>query len=225
MTLSLLARCPDTGQFGMVIASSSPAVAARGAHARAGVGVAASQNITDPALGPALLDRLASGQTAAQAMQAVVAAAEPHSARRQLMVIDAAGGTAFHCGAGMLGLWSVADAPGAIAGGNLLANRDVPQAMIAAYTAAPGAFGDRLLAALRAGRDAGGEAGSLHSAGLLIVDRLSWPAADLRCDWTGLCPVDVLCTVWDVYQPQMQAYIQRASTPDLAPGFGVPGDP
>ena len=42
MTFSLLARCPQTGQFGMVIASSSPAVAARCAHARAGVGVAAS---------------------------------------------------------------------------------------------------------------------------------------------------------------------------------------
>src|SRR5690606_4693817 len=51
MTFSLLARCPETGAFGMVISSSSPAVAARCAHARAGVGVAATQNITDPALG------------------------------------------------------------------------------------------------------------------------------------------------------------------------------
>ena len=52
MTFSLVARCARTGMFGMVISSSSPAVAARCAHARAGVGVVASQNITDPALGP-----------------------------------------------------------------------------------------------------------------------------------------------------------------------------
>ena len=61
MTFSLLARCPDTGAFGMVISSSSPAVAARCAHARAGVGVAATQNITDPALGPRLLDLMEAG--------------------------------------------------------------------------------------------------------------------------------------------------------------------
>ena len=52
MTFSLIARCARTDQFGMVISSSSPAVAARCAHVRAGVGVVASQNVTDPALGP-----------------------------------------------------------------------------------------------------------------------------------------------------------------------------
>ena len=56
MTFSLLGRCVRTGRLGMVISSSSPAVAARCAHARPGVGVAASQNVTDPRLGPALLD-------------------------------------------------------------------------------------------------------------------------------------------------------------------------
>lgn len=224
MTLSLLARCPDTHQFGMVIASSSPAVAARCSHASAGVGVAASQNITDPALGTALLAQLAQGLTATQAMQAIVAST-PQIAHRQLMLVDGQGGTAFHCGAGMLGVWAVADAPNIIAGGNLLAHDGVPRAMIAAYTAAPGTFGDRLIAALRAGRDAGGEAGSLHSAGLLIVDKLSWPAADLRCDWTEQCPVETLGAAWRVYQPQMQAYIQRAQNPDQAPSYGVPGDP
>lgn len=224
MTLSLLARCPDTHQFGMVIASSSPAVAARCAHARAGVGVAASQNITDPALGPALLDLLEHGQTARQAIKTIVTSA-PHIAHRQLMAVDRQGGTAFHCGAGMLGIWAVADAPNCIAGGNLLANGGVPRAMLDAYAASAAAFGTRLIAALRAGRDAGGEAGSLHSAGLIIVDRLSWPAADLRCDWTDQCPVEILAATWTVYQPQMQAYIQRAQNPDQAPSYGVPGDP
>ncbi|MGA1275753.1 MAG: DUF1028 domain-containing protein, partial [Gemmobacter sp.] len=59
MTFSLVARCAETGRFGMVVSSSSPAVAARCAHARAGVGAAASQNVTDPTLGPRLLDLMA----------------------------------------------------------------------------------------------------------------------------------------------------------------------
>lgn len=224
MTLSLLARCPDTSQFGMVIASSSPAVAARCSHARAGVGVAASQNITDPALGTALLVQLSQGLTATEAMKATVAVT-PHIAHRQLMLVDGQGGTAFHCGAGMLGVWAVADAANVIAGGNLLAHDGVPHAMIAAYTSATGTFGDRLIAALRVGRDAGGEAGRLHSAGLLMVDTLSWPVADLRCDWTDQCPVETLAAAWRVYQPQMQAYVQRAQSPDQAPSYDVPGDP
>ncbi|MGL5010180.1 MAG: DUF1028 domain-containing protein [Paracoccaceae bacterium] len=223
MTFSLLARCPTTHRFGMVISSSSPAVAARCAHARAGVGVAASQNITDPALGTALLDGLARGLTATEAMALVTTA--PHIAWRQLMVVDAAGRTASHSGAQTLGIWDVAAGDGVIAGGNLLANRDVPRAMCDGFAAASGDFGDRLIAALIAGRDAGGEAGPVHSAGLLIVDRESWPAAELRCDWADdHCPIAAVARAWEVYAPQMAAYLQRARDPGAAPSYGVPGE-
>ena len=58
MTFSLVARCEDTGMFGVAVSSSSPAVAARCAYARAGVGGVASQNITDPTLGPRALDMM-----------------------------------------------------------------------------------------------------------------------------------------------------------------------
>jgi uncharacterized Ntn-hydrolase superfamily protein len=224
MTFSLLARCRETHRFGMVIASSSPAVAARCAHARAGVGVAATQNITDPGLGPALLDRMAGGMTAAAAMAAVVAAA-PHIAYRQLMVIDAAGRVAAHSGEHTLGVWAVAEGDGVIAGGNLLADTRVPGAMVAAFAAGRTDLGDRLVAALVAGRDAGGEAGPVHSAGLLMVDSQSWPVAELRCDWVDDgCPIDAVARAWAIYGPQMAAYITRAHDPRSAPSYGVPGD-
>ncbi|MGB3388677.1 MAG: DUF1028 domain-containing protein, partial [Pseudaminobacter sp.] len=61
MTFSISARCAATGMFGIAVSSSSPCVAARCAHARAGVGVVATQNITDPTLGPRGLDLMASG--------------------------------------------------------------------------------------------------------------------------------------------------------------------
>ncbi len=224
MTFSLLARCPDTGAFGMVISSSSPAVAARCSHARAGVGVAATQNITDPRLGPALLDRMAAGMGAAQAVAQVVKEAA-FIDYRQLMCVDAQGAVASHCGARILGRWAVAEGPGVIAGGNLLADEAVPQAMIAGFLAASGALGDRLIAALLAGRDAGGEAGPVHSAGLLMVDRESWPVAELRCDWSDEArPIEAVARAWDVFAPQMAAYVQRARDPRDAPSYGVPGD-
>jgi len=224
MTFSLLARCPDTGAFGMVISSSSPAVAARCAHARAGVGVAATQNITDPTLGPGLLDALAAGADAARAMAQVTAAA-PHIDYRQLMVVDRNGQTASHCGSRILGNWGIAEGAGVIAGGNLLAHEGVPQAMVDGFLAAKGTLGDRLIAALLAGRDAGGEAGPVHSAGLLMVDRESWPVAELRCDWSDDArPIEAVARAWQVYAPQMPAYILRARDPREAPSYGVPGD-
>ncbi|MCX7646469.1 MAG: DUF1028 domain-containing protein [Rhodobacteraceae bacterium] len=223
MTFSLVARCADTGMFGVAIASSSPAVAARCAHARAGVGAVATQNVTDPALGPLALDLMQGGLSAPEAVaEARRRARFPEY--RQLLAVDAAGRTAIHSGRRALGIWAEAQGPDAAAGGNLLSGPGVPQAMVAAFAASRGHLGDRLLAALRAGRDAGGEAGPVHSAGLLVVDRLSWPVADLRCDWTEACPIEAVAAAWAVYAPQIAAYVQRALDPRAAPAYGVPGD-
>ncbi|MDZ7909881.1 MAG: DUF1028 domain-containing protein [Gemmobacter sp.] len=223
MTFSLVARCAKTGQFGMVISSSSPAVAARCAHLRAGVGVVASQNVTDPGLGPLVLEALARGLDAPAALAAVTEA-RPHIDYRQLLVVDRAGATAIHSGRQVLGIWGEARGRDCAAGGNLLANDRVPAAMVAAFEAALGHLGDRLMAALQAGLAAGGEAGPVHSAGLKIADRLDWPLADLRCDWTEACPITALAEAWAVYRPQMAAYVLRAEDPTQAPSYGVPGD-
>ena len=80
------------------------------------------------------------------------------------------------------------------------------------------------MGALRAGLDAGGEAGPVHSAGLLLVDAQSWPLAELRIDWSDECPIAALEKAWSVYQPQMDAYVTRALDPRQAPSYGVPGD-
>jgi uncharacterized Ntn-hydrolase superfamily protein len=77
VTFSIAARCAESGMFGLAVSSSSPAVGARCGYARAGVGAVASQNITDPTLGPWLLDLMAGGASAEEAMQQIVAAA-PH---------------------------------------------------------------------------------------------------------------------------------------------------
>ena len=223
MTFSLVARCADTGMFGVAISSSSPAVAARCAFARAGTGAVASQNITDPTLGPLALDLMQAGATAAQAI-ARIKAESAFIDYRQVLVIDAAGGTAIHSGPNALGIWAEAQGRDVASGGNLLANSGVPQAIVAGFESSTGHLGDRLIAAMRAGVAAGGEAGPVHSAGLRLVDKVSWPVADLRCDWTDDCPIEALARLWDIYKPQLAAYVQRALDPRAAPSYGVPGD-
>jgi len=223
MTFSIVARCVDTGMFGVAISSSSPAVAARCAYARAGVGAVASQNVTDPTLGPLALDLMQGGMTAAEAI-AGVRDLGTFIEYRQVLAVDKTGGTAIHSGPNSLGIWTQAQGTNVASGGNLLANETVPQAIVDSFLDSAGHLGDRLIAAMRAGLAAGGEAGPLHSAGMMLVDKVAWPAADLRCDWTEDCPIDAVAKAWDVYKPQLVAYIQRAIDPRVAPSYGVPGD-
>ncbi|MTI01962.1 DUF1028 domain-containing protein [Roseibium sp. RKSG952] len=223
MTFSLVAHCAETGMFGLAISSSSPAVAARCSFARAGVGAVASQNVTDPTLGPLTLDLMQNGLSAPEAIDQIGRQGN-FMDYRQVLAIDTQGRTAIHSGANSLGIWTQAEGRDVASGGNLLANDGVPAAIVTGFVESTGHIGDRLIAAMRAGLCAGGEAGPVHSAGLKIVDRLSWPIADLRCDWTEDCPIENIATAWEIYAPQIDAYVQRALDPREAPSYGVPGD-
>jgi uncharacterized Ntn-hydrolase superfamily protein len=223
VTLSLIAADPATGELGIVIASSSPAVAARCAHIRPRVGVAASQNVTDPRLGPALLDALGAGRDPQAALEQVRAAAS-HVEYRQLTVIDRSGSGAAWSGSGTLGIHGQRLGAGCVAAGNLLASDEVLDALVSGCeTTAGQPLADRLLAALRAGAEEGGEAGPLRSAGLLVSADVDWPVVDLRVD-DGDKPVRELERLWALYAPLRDDYVTRALHPDAAPAFGVPGD-
>jgi uncharacterized Ntn-hydrolase superfamily protein len=222
MTFSLVARCRTSGMFGVAVASSSPAVAARCAYARAGVGAVASQNVTDPTLGPRGLELMAQGATGAEAV--AILRRTPHAAWRQILVVDAAGGAAIHSGPNALGTWAEAVGPDVACGGNLLADARVPQMMAEAFGASSGPLGDRLIVAMRAALALGGEAGPIQSAGMKLVREVAWPVADLRVDWSEGDPVAELAALWERYAPQLDAYVTRALDPREAPSYGVPGD-
>ena len=96
--------------------------------------------------------------------------------------------------------------------------------MVAAFAASTGHLGDRLLVAMQAALDAGGEAGPIHSAGMKLVREVAWPVADLRVDWTEGDPIAELAALWKLYAPQLDAYVTRAIDPRQAPSYGVPGD-
>jgi uncharacterized Ntn-hydrolase superfamily protein len=223
MTFSLAARCARTGQFGVVVTSSSPAVGARCAHVRANVGAVSTQNITDPRLGPRLLNLMAQGHPANAAMADVIAE-EEFIQFRQLIAVDSSGRTAAYSGGRTLGRYQVAEAENAVAAGNLLSAPGVPAAMVEAFARDVELdIGDRIVAALWAGFAAGGEEGPVHSAGLLISGSVAWPIADLRVDWSD-DPIGELERLWRLWKPQMDDYIMRALNPSAAPSYGVPGD-
>jgi len=224
MTFSLTARCPNTGAFGIAISSSSPAVAARCIHLRPSVGASASQNITDPRLGERLLDRLAAGDSATEAMAAVVAA-DPTADYRQLTAVDTAGLAAGYSGRHTLGTHHLAIGAGAVAAGNLLASPGVIDVMLTAFEHNPADdLAARLVDALIAALSAGGEAGPVHSAGLAVTHPTAgWADTDLRVDWHD-DPIGELGRLWALWQPQRRDYITRGLDPARAPAYRVPGD-
>ena len=223
MTLSIAAWDETSGQLGAIISSSSISVSSRCLHWRPAVGIALSQNITDPRLGPRMLALLDDGLEVNAAIDAVVAST-PYIQYRQLGLINTKGQTGLFTGNAVLGCFASAEGRHCVAAGNLLANESVPAAMVEGFEQSSGSFGSRLLAALVAGVDAGGEAGPLHSAGMLIGGEPSWPTAELRIDWDE-DPIGKMLTGWEIYEPQVNDYITRAYNPEEAPSYGVPGDP
>ncbi len=228
MTFSVVGRCAITGAMGVAISSSSPAVAARCAWVRGGAGAVTTQNVTDPRLGPALLDALERGEDAETAVAGVVAR-QPQEvvAWRQLTAVDRHGRTAAWTGRQALGLHAEVVRSGVVVAGNLLASPAVLDAAAEAFDAdhtLP--LGARLIAGLAAALSAGGEAGPVRSAGMLIADAdptYTWPTTDLRVDWHDQ-PVTELARLWTVWEPQAAAYLTRAVAPGTSPSYGVPGD-
>lgn len=223
MTFSIAGYCERTGRFGVAIASSSPAVGARCLFVRAGVGAACSQNITDPRLGDRLLDLLAGGKNADEAMAQVVNETGLIQ-YRQLSVVDANGGSTAFSGEETLGTHDIARAPSVVAMGNLLRDQRIPSRMIAAFDEQPEKeLEDRLLRAMKIALGLGGEEGPVYSSAMKIAGSAPWPETDLRVDWS-VSPIQQLESIWRLWRPRKDDYLMRAFDPAAAPVFGVPGD-
>jgi len=224
MTFSIAGRCRRSGMLGVAVTTSSICVGARCPWVRARVGAVSTQNVTLPSIGPDVLDRLARGMSAREALEDVLSR-ERFTDYRQVTVVDGGGDIAHFSGANTLGVNAIAAGDGCVAGGNLLNDPDVPAAMISAFEASAEAhLAERLLRSLEAGIAAGGELGSVHSAALLVADDQPWPLVDLRVDWDDEAPVRALRSLWTAYEPQMRDYVTRALDPPSAPNYGVPGD-
>ncbi len=225
MTFSIAGHCARTGMFGVAITTSSISVGSRCPHARAGVGAVATQNVTDPHLAALVLDAMEAGQGATDAIAEVVRD-RPNISYRQLTAVDTSGATAHFTGANILGTNAISEGSSCVAAGNLLSSTSVAKAISDGFLANPAAhLAERLLQGIEAGVAAGGEEGPVHSAALLVVDKMPFPLVDLRVDWDDDDPIAKLRTLWGDYEPQMQDYLNRAIDPQAAPSYGVAGDP
>ena len=98
--------------------------------------------------------------------------------------------------------------------GNILRSEDVPQAMVEAFGQEPEAhLAERLLRALEAGLEAGGELKQVKSAALVVVLRAALPLVDLRVELNPQ-PLAELRFLWELYRPQLELYVRRAIDPD-----------
>ncbi|BBY54336.1 DUF1028 domain-containing protein [Mycobacterium koreense] len=188
MTYSVLLRDPATGGFAVAVQSHYLAVGAVVPWALAGVGAVATQAVPDRGYGPRGLAALEAGAGAATALRGLVAADEARDLR-QVAMIDATGATAVHTGARCLPAAGHRSGDGWCVQGNLLTDESVLDAMAGAITATGHPDpARRLLAALQAGEDAGGDLRGRQSAALLVVSGVRGPAphdqvlVDLRVD-------------------------------------------
>ena len=217
MTYSIAAKCPRTGMFGVAVTTSSISVGARCAYARAGVGAVLTQHRTDPRLGPKGLELLAQGLAAKEVMQKLTQGA-PGIGWRQLAVVDREGRTAAFHGDRITSVHSGDEGPGCIAIGNIIRTTAVTGAMVDAFATDPQLhLAERLVRSMEAGYAAGGEPKQVKSAALLVVDRESFPLIDLRVDYDAQ-PLVQLRWLWEIYEPSVKLYVDRAVNPDTVPG-------
>jgi uncharacterized Ntn-hydrolase superfamily protein len=167
VTFSVVARDPATGELGIAVSSCILAVGRAIPSARPGVGVVAVQARSRRGLGQSLLAGLGDGADPADLVRAAAHAAE--DVDRQIAVLDATGRVAADTGRGSFPVSGHLVGDQMSVQGNMLASTDVLPAMSQAFVAARGDLVDRLLAALTAGQDAGGDLRGRQSAALLVV--------------------------------------------------------
>jgi uncharacterized Ntn-hydrolase superfamily protein len=213
-TFSIVARCPRTRMFGIAIATSSIAVAARCIYAKAGVGAVATQASTDPRLGLTGITLLEMGFSAPKVL-AELMASDPYIGKRQLSIVDRDGRAACHTGAETRAWGGHINGRNFAAAANMVVGERVVKAMAERFegtTDLP--LEERLLQAIEAAHEAGGEAGGEHSAGLLVVDREVFPRVDLRVDEHATAVAE-LRRIFDVYQPLIDFFQERAADPTI----------
>ena len=228
MTFSIVARSDDGESWGVAVASKFLAVGSAVPAAVAGVGAIATQADANVAYKGLALSHLDDGATASVALQRLLEEDDGRD-HRQVGIVDVEGSAASHTGAACLDWAGSITGEGYAIQGNILTGHEVVDAMEAAWLAgADQPFSRRLLAALRAGDEAGGDRRGRQSAALLVVrDGAGYGghddiAVDLRVDDAGLLPggqpvteLERLLDLNDLYLTASTEEEKVAVTPDL----------
>lgn len=167
-TFSIVAYDPENGDLGVGVQSKFLAVGAVVPWAKAGVGTIATQSWANTTYGPEGLRLMAEGLTAQEALDKLVEADEEPT-RRQAGMVDARGSAAAYTGEGCFEWAGHIVGKGFACQGNILVSEETVQAMARTFEKSEGELADRLVAALEAGQEAGGDSRGRQSAALLVV--------------------------------------------------------
>jgi uncharacterized Ntn-hydrolase superfamily protein len=167
-TFSIVAYDPDKEEWGCAVASKYLAVGNVVPHAKAGAGAVATQATVNIAHGPSGILLLDKGKDAAQTLQALKES-DPKIEVRQLGIVDAKGNAVSFTGTGC-NPWAGGKTGKYYAcQGNILVGENVIDEMVKAFEQAPGPLAWRLIAALEAGDNVGGDKRGKQSAAILVV--------------------------------------------------------
>jgi uncharacterized Ntn-hydrolase superfamily protein len=216
LTFSIIARCNRTGMFGISIATRPMAIGAKCPFLKANIGGLVVQANGDPRLGPLGLRLLELGYSAEKVLHELIQSdGAENMSWRQLAVVDKDGRTAAHTGSNNEDWKGHVTGPGYVALGNRLTSERTTSAMSEAYAKSDGEdLAERLIRALEAGRDAGGQIASQHSAALLVVNEKSYAWVDLRADEHDE-PIGELRRLYKLYIPLIPYYDARPSNPSM----------
>lgn len=216
MTFTILARCPTTRMLGIATSTRSYAVGARVPFIVPRRGVVAVMSRADARLGHFASRLLEQGYTAQHVIDTMVRN-DPWPEQRQLAVIDDDGNMAARTGSAntpWAGHWILDQF---IVLGNVLPGAGTLAGLRDGWQASDGKpFEDRLMLALEAGRDAGGQVGGQVSAAILVYDQDRFARIDLRVDHHDE-PVGELRRVFEAYRPYIPYYVQRQRDPRIPP--------
>src|SRR5258708_5654190 len=221
MTWSIVARDSD-GAFGVAVASRSFAVGAHCPHARSGVGAVCTQALVNPHYGPKGLDLLAKAVSPPDAVSALTGEDEG-SSHRQVHMIDAKGRVAAFTGSACIDWCGQLAGEGFSVAGNMLAGAQVIAETAASYKKNRSMkFAERLIAALQAGEEAGGDKRGKQAAALLIHTTEDYPFLDIRVD-DHAAPLAELRRLYEVSLERFQPF--TACLPSRARPAGPPDRP
>lgn len=214
MTFTLIARCQRTGMLGIGTATNAFCVGVRVPFVRRRLGAVAIMAMADERLGPLGLRLLEAGYHAPGVIAQMVAA-DPYAEYRQLGVVDDDGHAAARTGDENRDWAGHRTGPGYVALGNALVGEHVIDAMERAYLTDPeDDLEERLMQAIEAGRDAGGQPNGQRSAALLVFEDKEFARVDLRVDLHDQ-PEAELRRIFDIYRPAIPYYNQRQVDPRI----------
>lgn len=214
MTFSIVARCARSGEYGVAIATYSPNVGVRCPVVVPQRGAASIQAVANPNLLP-IARGLMAAAVSAEKIVAELLESDPYPQSRQVQVVDVYGRAHAFTGSKNAGWAGHQLGDGYSVAGNVLAGEGVIKAMAAAFEATPEQpLAERLMRAVEAGRDAGGQPEGQNSSALVVYGEHAFPLVDLRVDLHD-APEAELRRLWDWFRPMVPYYVQRAITPTV----------